>query len=79
MKATKASASRNGTLSSVLSTLLPTTAPRGDLAQARVVLLALGTGLDERLDFRVEAGEELVQSLPQRLELGRKSPHALND
>src|ERR1700681_661965 len=48
-------------------------APSADLAQARVVLLALGTRLDERLDPRVEACEDLVHSLPQHLDLGSKS------
>ena len=51
----------------------------GDLAQARVILLALGIGLDERLDFRVDAREELVQSLSQRFELGGKSLESLSD
>jgi hypothetical protein len=45
----------------------------GDLPQARVVLLARVTRLDERLDSRVDACDELVQSLPQRFKLGGKS------
>src|ERR1700693_1340798 len=37
-------------------------ADAGDRAQARVVLFALGTRVDQRLDSQVDAGDELIEA-----------------
>ena len=52
-------------------------ADAGDFAQARVVLFAIGIRLDQSLDSRVDAGNELVQPPPQRFEFGGKPRKAL--
>ena len=45
----------------------------GDRAQLSQVLFALGTGFDQRLDFEVDARDELIEARSQRLEIGSES------